>query len=412
YMATCFAVIGNVYSQMKMYDKAHVYMDRAINNANNVESKILYQYVKGDIFSQQGQFDKSSKLMQRLLRELDALSSEEIKKTYYRNPIELNYFRAELLSQMAYSLIKSHSPGKAQQACREAMELIRNIDQVRMPVYLSLFNYMEEAKDWKGLIKEVQWVLAKIEMGDSINNYHYILKGFLSEAYAGLGDYKNAYLYRTQAANLKESLTEKMRVATAMELGTLYETSEKDAQILTQKYVIQMQHHRLLVLIAILIFFGFTIVFIYSNLQRIRSKNKKLFEQIALVKEKEEELHQWKMPESDNKLFRELQQWMESSQRYLGAEIGRKEVANALSTNENYLCTAIREATGLSFQNYIHNLRLEAARKILLDPQNSATIEAIALDCGFNSTRNFHRLFRESFGMTPTEFRNLAKARK
>ncbi|MEG1910024.1 MAG: helix-turn-helix domain-containing protein [Bacteroidales bacterium] len=44
----------------------------------------------------------------------------------------------------------------------------------------------------------------------------------------------------------------------------------------------------------------------------------------------------------------------------------------------------------------------------MLEANNSATIETIALDCGFNSSRNFHRLFREKFGMTPTEFRKLA----
>ncbi|MEG1762642.1 MAG: AraC family transcriptional regulator [Bacteroidales bacterium] len=408
YHATCLAVIGNVYSQMKMYDKAHIYIDRAIAIAQNIENKILYKYVKGDVYSQEGKFKESAHLMQLLINELNTIPSEQIKLTYYRNPIELTYFKAELLSQMSYSLIMNHETSKAKKACEEAMQLIRPISQIRMPVYLSLFNYMEEAQDWTQLIIEVKRILPKIEMGDSVNNYTYILKNFLAQAYVGLGDYKNAYLYKAQAANLQELLAEKMKVSAAIEIGTVYETSEKDAQILTQKYVIQTQKNRLLILIAILIFFAITLVLIYSNLQLIKQKNKKLFEQISLVSEKEEQLLSLQNTTSENKIFQSIQQLMEDRQLYLKPEIGRKEVANELSTNETYLCTAIREGSGLSFQNYIHKLRLEAARRQLLEANNSATIETIALDCGFNSSRNFHRLFREKFGMTPTEFRKLA----
>ncbi|MEG1572793.1 MAG: helix-turn-helix domain-containing protein, partial [Bacteroidales bacterium] len=131
------------------------------------------------------------------------------------------------------------------------------------------------------------------------------------------------------------------------------------------------QKNRLLILIAILIFFAITLVLIYSNLQLIKQKNKKLFEQISLVSEKEEQLLSLQNTTSENKIFQSIQQLMEDRQLYLKPEI-------------------------------------EASRRQLLEANNSATIETIALDCGFNSSRNFHRLFREKFGMTPTEFRKLA----
>lgn len=418
YMSTCLAVIGNVYSQMKMFDKAHIYIDRAILLAQNFESKILYKYVKGDVFSQEGEFEKSAVLMQQLLDELNSTPTEEIQHTYYRNPVELSYFKAEILSQMAYSLIMSKSPTKAKIACAQAIKLIRPIDQIRMPVYLSLFNYMKEAKNWHQLIFEVKRILPKIEMGDSINNYNYTLKIFLSDAYAGLGNWHQAYLYRLEANNLLESLTEKMKVAAALELGTLYETSEKDAQILTQKYVIKAQKNRTFVLIFILILLSTFMIIIYNNLRGLKRKNKKIFEQMALVSKKEDQLDNLKaiaptLPEihPENKLFMDVERLMKTSELFLSSNINRKEVANELSTNENYLCSAIKDGCGLSFQNYIYELRLEYARKKLLTFNESATIESIALDCGFNSSRNFHRLFKEKFGMTPTEFKRLAQSK-
>lgn len=57
-----------------------------------------------------------------------------------------------------------------------------------------------------------------------------------------------------------------------------------------------------------------------------------------------------------------------------------------------------------SFTNFINNLRMEHAAKLLKDKSNY-TIEAIGTECGVPIRQTFHRLFVKKFGMTPAEYR-------
>ncbi|MDR2497473.1 MAG: helix-turn-helix domain-containing protein [Tannerellaceae bacterium] len=56
---------------------------------------------------------------------------------------------------------------------------------------------------------------------------------------------------------------------------------------------------------------------------------------------------------------------------------------------------------------YINILRLDKARQ-MLDCHAALTVEAIAGECGL-SARSFYRLFRERYGITPTEYRKTVK---
>jgi transcriptional regulator GlxA family with amidase domain len=68
----------------------------------------------------------------------------------------------------------------------------------------------------------------------------------------------------------------------------------------------------------------------------------------------------------------------------------------------------IKAVTDKSLQEYINYLRLEEARR-LLDSATHLTLEAIAVECGFNSYSTFYRLFREQYQITPASYRKLAE---
>ncbi|HLS18656.1 MAG TPA: acetamidase/formamidase family protein, partial [Paracoccaceae bacterium] len=68
----------------------------------------------------------------------------------------------------------------------------------------------------------------------------------------------------------------------------------------------------------------------------------------------------------------------------------------------------LRETT---FTDFVRSGRLEMARQLLLQETGRATtIAEIGFRCGFGSVGNFTRLFRETFGMSPRDYR--ANARK
>ena len=64
----------------------------------------------------------------------------------------------------------------------------------------------------------------------------------------------------------------------------------------------------------------------------------------------------------------------------------------------------------MSFNDYINHLRLEHARRLLFSGiSEKLTVEAIALNSGFNIRETFHRLFREKYRLTPSEYAKIAK---
>ena len=62
-----------------------------------------------------------------------------------------------------------------------------------------------------------------------------------------------------------------------------------------------------------------------------------------------------------------------------------------------------RNKTGRTPNRYLIDYRLGIAARLLLTTQRS--VADIGYSCGFNTLSHFNRLFRESKGCTPSEFR-------
>jgi AraC-like DNA-binding protein len=72
----------------------------------------------------------------------------------------------------------------------------------------------------------------------------------------------------------------------------------------------------------------------------------------------------------------------------------------------------IFEKSGSTFTGYVTEQRLAAAFKALRRraPAN-VPISTIAYDCGFTDVSHFNRVFRQRFGCTPSDVRNIARSR-
>jgi AraC-like DNA-binding protein len=68
------------------------------------------------------------------------------------------------------------------------------------------------------------------------------------------------------------------------------------------------------------------------------------------------------------------------------------------------------ETTGTTFTEYVLVQRLARARDMLADPHfDGEKISSIAYDCGFNDVSYFNRVFRRSFGTSPSDVRAQAR---
>ena len=79
-------------------------------------------------------------------------------------------------------------------------------------------------------------------------------------------------------------------------------------------------------------------------------------------------------------------------------------VAQAAGASVFHFCKVFHKSTGLKFTDYVARVRLEDARTQLLNPNRR--ISEVAYDVGFQSLTQFNRMFKRTFGQSPTEFRS------
>ncbi|MEL7296331.1 MAG: AraC family transcriptional regulator [Pseudomonadota bacterium] len=93
---------------------------------------------------------------------------------------------------------------------------------------------------------------------------------------------------------------------------------------------------------------------------------------------------------------------------FLESRLSIGEVASRLATNETYVSRAVNKGRGQTFNAFINSLRVTHAKTLLLAGEQP--LLQIAAASGFNSKATFNRVFRDSVGMTPTQFKRSQKS--
>lgn len=248
-----------------------------------------------------------------------------------------------------------------------------------------------------------------LSVGDSVS----LLTVELQQAHLlhAAGQHKEAADLYQQIIPRKDKLRNHELTTQLDELRTLYEVDK-----LTLKNKIATNRLYFLLSISILLLIVVFLYIVYTrNLHR---KNRILFDFYVQWKRKEESLSLLKdkvEPENltnEEVLYNKLNNLMETEHLYKEQEMKKDDVVAKLNTNRTYLSAAIKQCTnGMSFSEYINQYRLRNAAKLLttnLDMHISEIID----ESGFNSRSTFNRLFQDYYGMTPSEFRRIAKEKK
>ena len=89
----------------------------------------------------------------------------------------------------------------------------------------------------------------------------------------------------------------------------------------------------------------------------------------------------------------------------LTSELSLEEIARSAAFSPFHFHRVFKAVVGETVAGFTRRLRLEkAANRLLSRTQDDITL--IAYDCGFSSSQNFARAFRQQFNMSPTQFRN------
>lgn len=89
---------------------------------------------------------------------------------------------------------------------------------------------------------------------------------------------------------------------------------------------------------------------------------------------------------------------------YTDANLSLSSVALEVAKNEKSISKFLQNEYGLSFKQYLNNIRLEEAKRLIAIHELS--LKEIAYMVGYGSSNHFTRVFKQYLDVTPTEYRS------
>lgn len=93
--------------------------------------------------------------------------------------------------------------------------------------------------------------------------------------------------------------------------------------------------------------------------------------------------------------LRKIILWTENN--YL-RKISLDEAANVVGYEKHYFCNKFKSLTGISYINYVNNLRIQYACLLL---ENGHSVSSVCDKCNFENLSYFIQLFKKNVGVTP-----------
>lgn len=295
---------------------------------------------------------------------------------------------------------------------------------------------------------------------DTINYHMMTVKRSLAKAYEGKGNYKLASRYYEALAVLTDSLKAREQQSSAMELATVYETHEREAELQEEKEQVERRTVMLftsgVVLVILLVLFVVNVrhtrtvreknvgmadtiqeLLVYrDNLYRTeeelvarKAENARLLKACSAdmaVRDKqkgtEQECEQEepgealltenagnaamvsdKEQEKNAALFRKLDRMVTTEKLFIRKDFSREGLMKCIRVDKNRLAKILKQNVHADATEYINNKRMEYAVSVLKEhPEYNIAI--VAEMCGV-SVSSFNRTFKGKYKMTPNDYK-------
>lgn len=98
------------------------------------------------------------------------------------------------------------------------------------------------------------------------------------------------------------------------------------------------------------------------------------------------------------------------AQKYADPMLSVNGMAEEVRLSPIYLTNTFKEDTGRTVKRVLTEVRVEAARRLLLS--TNLPIAEVAAQCGYDNANYFSKLFRQETGATPNEYREHGKEKR
>lgn len=282
---------------------------------------------------------------------------------------------------------------------------------------------------------------------DTVNYYMASILKFLGYAYRDVGDYKRSSVYFERLSVLRDSLKYREQESAAQDYAALYDSKEKDRQILQEQQESRTAWTIAIVVCVLLVAGGGFIVAIVRKNRGISRRNAALAAQVKdhvadrkeLDRKTEENLALYdrleqakkeleaerarntpkKKPkqeksvpdesddqtatEADRILFERIACEIKNRQLFRNPDFSRTELLKIIHVPQNKFAGLFKRFADKSFTEYIRDLRLRYANELFIEHPDWS-MDAIIKECGMLRS-SFYAAFIQNYGMNPDEFR-------
>jgi AraC-like DNA-binding protein len=232
----------------------------------------------------------------------------------------------------------------------------------------------------------------------------------LSLNYENLGDSKNAYKF----AKLSLSEMNKKKLQDTSGNAFLGMHEQQEIRSMSEKMIKENKERTfLLIILVVLTSCVITLYIIY----RFNKRKRKLFLDVQKKLNEAESFNIYPSvtektespiiieDELVNRILKKMDS-MEANKKFLSNNFKLANVAKQLNTNTAYLSQIINQHKGMSFSEYVNNLRINYVLKELQDNSvfRKYTLQTISEEIGYKSPTTFINAFKSRVKMTPSSY--------
>ena len=248
--------------------------------------------------------------------------------------------------------------------------------------------------------------------GDTLNKDYATILRHRAIAARAKGHIAEALDFQTRYANLSKIVSDSLHASEAHDYAARYHAQEQQLEIQEKEAEAERSYIvSLAVAIVALLAIAFAIYF-FRQKRIVSEKNRALVRMInGTPPEPEEEPEEEEEPEDQSEdknesadLFHDIDTAIRSERLYKNVNLQRQDICDRFGISRHTLNNLLAEhADGLSFPQYVNNIRLEEALR-LLRHETTMTVSAIATEVGFTPA-NLREQFKRKYGMTPVDYR-------
>lgn len=245
----------------------------------------------------------------------------------------------------------------------------------------------------------------------------------LYEYYAQSGNRATAAKYELAYLQKKDSLLNFSKMESIGKMHFLEQLKQVNDTVEQLSQARKTQNVILLAVLSVTVVVLVFTLLLARSYRRLKRNHELLYRANVEMQAKEDEMRRKRdekyrgsslAEDEKDQLMERIQAVVENTQEICSDSFSLNRLAELVGYNYKYVSQVINEKYRKNFNALLNEYRIKEACRRLNDLKNygNLTIEGVGMSVGFRSRSNFEQTFKQNVGMSPSEYRRIAKSVK